>query len=36
MPIVKQQVGKHIPATQVHATRGRLLLRNGAENTHRP
>jgi hypothetical protein len=32
IPIAKQQVGKHIPATCEHATVGRLLLANGAVN----
>jgi hypothetical protein len=34
IPIARQRVGKHIPATHAHATIGRLLLGNGAVNTH--
>jgi hypothetical protein len=34
IPIAKQRLGKHIPATNVHATiEGYLSLRNGAVNT---
>jgi hypothetical protein len=32
IPIARQQVGKHIPATHEQATIGRLLLGNGAVN----
>jgi hypothetical protein len=33
IPIARQRVAKHIPATHAHATIGRLLLGNGAVNT---
>jgi hypothetical protein len=32
IPIGRQRVGKHIPATHEHATMGRVLLYNGAVN----
>jgi hypothetical protein len=33
IPIVRQRLGKHIPAKRTHATERRLLLGNGAVNT---
>jgi hypothetical protein len=34
IPIARQRVGKHIPATHLPATIGRPLLGNGQVNTH--
>jgi hypothetical protein len=34
IPIARQRVGKHIPATHANAIIGRLLLGNGPVNTH--